>query len=241
MSRSELLNSPGWMRHRMGSILVGTLLCLLDLQASPHTDLTPEQAEALVESLPELVVVDVRELDEYCSAQGHIAGARNYPWSSGVLNARYEELPQNGPLLVVCRLGVRSNKAAEFLDAHGYMQVYDMLGGMTAWEGATVLCVDSDADGINDDLDNCPVHYNPSQIDSDGDGAGNACDVDCPRLFDSNSVTGYDLAVLAGNWRREGMDIPGDLNRDYVVDLADLVIFAQYWLCPCDETADEVL
>lgn len=220
-------------------ILVGLLLCVLTLRASAHTDVTTEQARELVESLPELIVVDVRELQEYCSEQGHIAGARNYPWSSGVLEMRYEELPQDAPIMVVCRLGVRSNRSAEFLDARGYAEVYDMLGGMTAWEGQTVPCVDSDGDGVNDDLDNCPVHYNPSQVDSDRDGVGNACDADCPRLADSNDVTGSDLAVLGLVWRHEGADLPGDLNHDDVVNLKDLVIFAQYWLCFCDEVVDE--
>lgn len=38
--------------------------------------------------------------------------------------------------------------------------------------------VDADADGITDDADNCPSHANPAQHDTDGDGAGDACDVD---------------------------------------------------------------
>ena len=40
--------------------------------------------------------------------------------------------------------------------------------------------VDSDEDGVPDDLDNCPDNSNPDQLDGDGDGVGNACD-DCPN------------------------------------------------------------
>jgi hypothetical protein len=40
--------------------------------------------------------------------------------------------------------------------------------------------VDSDQDGVPDDLDNCPDDSNPDQLDGDGDGVGNACD-DCPN------------------------------------------------------------
>jgi len=35
---------------------------------------------------------------------------------------------------------------------------------------------DDDGDGIGDDVDNCPQHYNNGQSDSDGDGRGDACD-----------------------------------------------------------------
>ncbi len=36
---------------------------------------------------------------------------------------------------------------------------------------------DQDNDGISDDADNCKFVYNPDQIDADGDGVGDACDV----------------------------------------------------------------
>jgi hypothetical protein len=35
---------------------------------------------------------------------------------------------------------------------------------------------DQDSDGVPDSQDNCPTNYNPSQVDCDGDGIGNACD-----------------------------------------------------------------
>lgn len=38
--------------------------------------------------------------------------------------------------------------------------------------------IDSDADGVNDDVDTCPSLGGVSQLDTDGDGAGDACDVD---------------------------------------------------------------
>ena len=37
---------------------------------------------------------------------------------------------------------------------------------------------DGDDDGVVDDTDNCPLHTNPDQTDTDGDGLGNACDPD---------------------------------------------------------------
>jgi hypothetical protein len=40
---------------------------------------------------------------------------------------------------------------------------------------------DQDGDLLPDCIDNCPITYNPAQVDNDGDGAGNACD-NCPGL-----------------------------------------------------------
>lgn len=37
---------------------------------------------------------------------------------------------------------------------------------------------DTDRDGIADHVDNCPKSTNPTQLDADGDGFGNACDAD---------------------------------------------------------------
>ncbi len=36
---------------------------------------------------------------------------------------------------------------------------------------------DADNDGIPDEVDNCPLDFNPNQADSDGDGVGDACEV----------------------------------------------------------------
>lgn len=41
---------------------------------------------------------------------------------------------------------------------------------------------DADGDGITDAEDNCPVNTNPNQIDTDGDGTGDVCDLDAARL-----------------------------------------------------------
>ncbi len=40
-----------------------------------------------------------------------------------------------------------------------------------------VISFDSDGDGVLNNLDNCPDHYNPKQEDSDEDGKGDACDI----------------------------------------------------------------
>lgn len=50
------------------------------------------------------------------------------------------------------------------------------VGSNTCW--AVCLIVNSDADGVQDNLDNCPNHPNADQLDTDEDGLGDMCDPD---------------------------------------------------------------
>jgi rhodanese-related sulfurtransferase len=125
-------------------LLVSVSLIVSVPCALAHTDVTAEQAHELIGSMDALTVIDVREPSEYCGTRGHIPGALNYPWNSGVLQAQYEELPMDSAILVVCQSGGRSNQAATFLDSHGFSMVYDMLSGMSAWIWETELCVEEE-------------------------------------------------------------------------------------------------
>jgi len=110
--------------------------------------------------------------------------------------------------------------------------------GNFGWRGFTVTVnvdYDNDVDGVADSIDNCPNVYNPSQTDSDGDGAGNACDADCPNLDGLNPVGFADFAILAYNWLLTGTNLPGDLDMNESVDVNDLAIMADYWLSQCYE------
>jgi len=78
-------------------------------------------------------VVDVRTAYEYSSA--HIPGAVNVP---------IDKLPQaaagwnkNQAIVVYCATGARSANALAYLSANGFRKLYDLSGGMTAWNGQT--------------------------------------------------------------------------------------------------------
>jgi hypothetical protein len=49
---------------------------------------------------------------------------------------------------------------------------------------STGIIVDSDGDGVADDVDNCPATFNPGQDDFDTDGLGDLCD-NCPQVANS--------------------------------------------------------
>lgn len=82
----------------------------------------------------EAVVVDVREPDEFKS--GHLLNAKHIPL--GKLSDRVGELERyrDRPIVVVCRSGNRSATACALLSRQGFTQVYNLSGGVTAWQKA---------------------------------------------------------------------------------------------------------
>ncbi len=79
-------------------------------------------------------VLDVREDGEF--AEGHIINAIHIPLP--LLESRITELQdhKDKPLLVYCRTGNRSAKAASELMKQGFSGVKKLSGGIIAWENA---------------------------------------------------------------------------------------------------------
>ena len=76
-----------------------------------------------------LSVLDVREVEEFQAL--HLEGARNFPLSQ--LADTYEQLDKTQPYYVICKSGIRSARACQFLTEQGY-EVVNVQGGMDALE-----------------------------------------------------------------------------------------------------------
>ena len=76
-----------------------------------------------------LSVLDVREVEEFEAL--HLEGARNFPLSQ--LSATYEQLDKDNLYYVICKSGMRSARACQFLAEQGY-DVINVQGGMDALE-----------------------------------------------------------------------------------------------------------
>lgn len=108
----------------------------------PESSLSPSQPQpggfrdlsplAALRYLGQLRLVDVREPDEYVGPLGHIPGAELLPVATTA--DAMTAWDRNAPVLLICRSGARSARAGTTLAGLGFTQLYNLLGGMIAWE-----------------------------------------------------------------------------------------------------------
>ena len=77
----------------------------------------------------QLSLVDVREVEEFQTL--HLEGAQNLPLSQ--LTDTYDQLDKDLLHYVICKSGMRSARACQFLAEQG-SDVVNVQGGMTAFE-----------------------------------------------------------------------------------------------------------
>lgn len=87
-------------------------------------------------------VIDVREPDEY--VEGHVPGAPLIPL--GDVTERVDEVPADREVLIICKMGGRSRKAAEYLRTQG-IDAVNIAGGTMAWIEAGHRVVTGDEPG----------------------------------------------------------------------------------------------
>jgi len=82
----------------------------------------------------EAVFVDVRDDKEY--KRGHLPNSRHLPLSQ--LDKRSHELEKyrQRPLILICETGARSQRAGAQLRKKGFEKIYNLSGGVSAWEKA---------------------------------------------------------------------------------------------------------
>lgn len=124
------------MRRFFSSFVV--FLVLLDFTAYAQTaadanNINVEELKMRIEENKNLVILDVRKPEELNGPLGKIDGVINIPVQE--LESRVGELDKykDKEIAVICRTGHRSAIAARILLEHGFTNVENVEGGMTAF------------------------------------------------------------------------------------------------------------
>lgn len=127
-------------------ILVGIFFVLLafllgvEIQklTKSYDDVVPDEAVRLI-NRENAAILDLREDAEITG--GTIHDAKHVPASA--LPQRLDELGslKDVPLIAFCANGIRAPGACRLLKKHGFSKVYNLKGGLTAWEQANMPLV----------------------------------------------------------------------------------------------------
>jgi adenylyltransferase/sulfurtransferase len=98
-------------------------------EAAATSTITAPELKEMADRGDEFLLVDVREPGEYDIVR--IPGSVLIP--KGDLPSRLAELPQDRPVIVYCKTGVRSAEALALLKGAGFASAKHVQGGVTAW------------------------------------------------------------------------------------------------------------
>ncbi|HEY5020217.1 MAG TPA: rhodanese-like domain-containing protein [Steroidobacteraceae bacterium] len=92
-------------------------------------EIAPQELKRRLDAGETITVLDVREPWECAIAR--LTGSVNIPLND--IPARLHELDSGAELVVMCKVGGRSRRAAEYLSAHAFGRVANLAGGIDAW------------------------------------------------------------------------------------------------------------
>ena len=140
------MSKQGW-RLRGSTVSLGLIAWSLTVAAgcqppghalpSLIQDVTVAEADALIKANPgdaNFVILDVRTRQEYDG--GHLQNAEQLNVESGTFRTDVALLEMSKTYLVYCRTARRSGNATTIMDELGFEKLYDMQGGITAWQAA---------------------------------------------------------------------------------------------------------
>lgn len=121
-NQGQLLRRVARGKHVTDAVLYGGLFDEID----------GEGALEMLRRHPDTLIIDVREPHEHAAVR--IPGARLIPL--GEISARASEIPQEADRVIVhCAAGGRSAQACAQLGVQGYVNLYNLAGGIGRWPG----------------------------------------------------------------------------------------------------------
>ena len=143
----------------------------------------------------------------------HIAGFPSADWGLGFAHTAIVEVDHSTPPVKLFDLRVYDP------NPNARTWVYRSERIPSLYGADVVIVLDSDGDGVLDNIDNCTLTPNADQRDADGDGYGSICDPD----LNNDGVVEYADYYLLG-WKWLTADANADLDGDGLVSWTDLLI-----------------
>ena len=106
-------------------------------------DITAEEVFTLIQANqqnPDFVIIDVRTPEEL--ATGYLENAVNIDCHSAAFSDEIKTLDKNRTYLIYCRSGARSGQALGLMAVLQFAEVYNISGGITAWQAAGLPVVE---------------------------------------------------------------------------------------------------
>jgi rhodanese-related sulfurtransferase len=119
-----------------------------------YINITAGEAKQMMGENRRIVILDVRPFAEYKS--GHIEGAKSLPFSNmscGTCLHAFLDKNRDKTLLVYCKSGIKSEDACNILVNYEFEKVYNMMGGLNAWEDAGFPVVSDSNDSFSSEID----------------------------------------------------------------------------------------
>ena len=120
----------------MRNLLLMTLL-VTGLSACAQkggSNLAVNQVSEMLADSQEIVLIDVRTPEEF--QQGHLEGATLINFYDANFQEELKKLDSTKKYVVYCRSGGRSSKSVKAMKKMGFNDVYNMSGGVLAWQRA---------------------------------------------------------------------------------------------------------
>jgi len=118
------------------TLMFSLMLCIIPLQAQKNKFITlkPAEFKALIEHTAKPCIIDVRSSVVDFKA-GHIAGAVHLdPIDIHFITDVKRFCSETDVIFIYCKMGKTSKQAAQLLVSRGYKNIYNLKGGILAWE-----------------------------------------------------------------------------------------------------------
>jgi rhodanese-related sulfurtransferase len=197
--------------------IIVILICFLPIgsqaQDTIHRAITVVQADSLITAYngnPDFVIIDLRQPSYYSTS--HIQNAINMDYYGGTFWTDIYAMDHSKAYLLYCASGGRSTTTYNAMVADHFREVYNMLGGITAWISGGYPVVNGSTGFA--DYTSVPTHVFPNPatdklyIQSDGFSS-----------FELIDISGKILAQQAFDSPLIEVDISGFSNGSYYLRL----------------------